>query len=109
MICIICRRFDDGIGYAPPRSRNVGEWVWACNDHIKYAKAAYHMSQETFNAIEREALMEAGDAAGGYLDELGKTDLATLTPEEWEAFLMLILKRFPQALADRFDGYMAPF
>jgi len=44
------------------------------------------------DAIVREqegrARARAGDAAGRYLDDLGKTDLATLKPEEWAKFCM---------------------
>jgi len=35
---------------------------------------------------ERRARKKAGDAAGAYLDEIGKTDLAKLTPDQWEKF-----------------------
>lgn len=35
---------------------------------------------------EEDAIRKGGDAAGAYLDSLGKTDLASMTPEEWRRF-----------------------
>lgn len=35
---------------------------------------------------EARARKKAGDAAGAYLDEIGKTDLATLTAQQWDTF-----------------------
>lgn len=36
----------------------------------------------------------ASDMAGEYLDELGKTDLATLTRDEWLEFLHVVVKGY---------------
>lgn len=35
---------------------------------------------------EKRARQKAGEVAGAYLDEIGKTDLATLTADQWETF-----------------------
>lgn len=35
---------------------------------------------------ERAAAIAGGNAGGEYLDEIGKTDLASLSPEEWGEF-----------------------
>jgi len=40
---------------------------------------------------ELEALREGGARAGAYADSIGKTDLAQMTPEEWDTFLGHIL------------------
>ncbi len=36
--------------------------------------------------IDREAVRKAGSMAGQYLDEIGVTDLAELTADQWEQF-----------------------
>lgn len=36
---------------------------------------------------EQAAMEHAGGMAGEYLESLGKTDLAKLTPEEWATFI----------------------
>jgi len=39
---------------------------------------------------ERQAALIGGNSGGEYLDKIGKTDLASLTPKEWEEFCTLI-------------------
>lgn len=48
------------------------------------------MKQETLSKIEKEALFVGGEAGGAYLDHIGKSDLATLTGEEWFEFLRIV-------------------
>lgn len=40
--------------------------------------------------IEKCAMDDAGTLGGAYLDSIGKTDLATLTKEEWNAFIEVV-------------------
>ncbi len=47
---------------------------------------------------EKRALLAGGDAGGGFLDGIGKTDLARLTVEEWETFLEKIIGGYCDAL-----------
>jgi hypothetical protein len=42
--------------------------------------------------IEKDAVRAGGEAAGGYLDSIGKTDLAQLTAAEWQAFCEALFK-----------------
>lgn len=37
---------------------------------------------------EVRAAEQASARAGEYLEQIGKTDLATMTPEEWAGFLL---------------------
>jgi hypothetical protein len=41
--------------------------------------------------IDTAAVLKAGDVAGQYLDEIGKTDLATLSAQEWQDFLFKVV------------------
>lgn len=50
------------------------------------------------NIHEQHALAEAGDQGGGYVESLGRTDLATWTPEEWAGFIDVIVTGFQDAL-----------
>jgi hypothetical protein len=36
--------------------------------------------------VDAKACLKGGEVAGRYLDEIGKTDLAALTRDEWETF-----------------------
>jgi len=40
---------------------------------------------------EQEAILQAGQMGGEVLDEIGETDLARLTLEQWETFLAAIV------------------
>jgi hypothetical protein len=46
-------------------------------------------------------VLDAGDVAGAYLQSLNKTDLATLTGDEWTAFLLIIVNEANKAAGDR--------
>lgn len=41
--------------------------------------------------ITAEHVAEGGNLGGAYLDAIGKTDLATLTAEEWETFCAKVI------------------
>ncbi|UOK71693.1 DUF6511 domain-containing protein [Ancylobacter polymorphus] len=45
------------------------------------------MPQQKLTRIERLAIREGGDKGGEYLDSIQKTDLASLTEDEWWEFL----------------------
>jgi hypothetical protein len=56
------------------------------------------MSAEQFDEYELGAMLEAGRSAGGYLDEINKTNLTLLSAEEWREFLFRLLTGYEQAL-----------
>ena len=51
--------------------------------------------------FEREAAIEGGNAGGQYLDKIGKTDLASLTVDEWSEICALIFSGACDALRKR--------
>jgi hypothetical protein len=55
----------------------------------------------THDAHELDALLEAGAAAGEYLDAIGQTDLAELDSEQWREFLRQLLTNYGRALRCR--------
>jgi hypothetical protein len=54
-----------------------------------------------WNLEQIKAITKAGEAAGGYLETLDKTDLAKLTPIEWRVLLETII--------DTYNGELIPF
>jgi len=40
---------------------------------------------------EEAAMTAGGDAAGAYLESLGRSDLATLTPAEWRQLIEIVV------------------
>jgi hypothetical protein len=104
--CFVCGRRPSGFGYAPSDRKPI---AWACMDHLKEARMAYHFPTTALDAFEQRALQAAGEDAGEYLDGIGKTDLATLTGEQWLIFTKLLLERFGTHMRDQIDKNGAPF
>jgi hypothetical protein len=53
-----------------------------------------------FTESEEEAITAGGQEAGAYLDSIGKTDLADLTPEQWSRFLGTFLGGYSNAMRE---------
>ncbi len=49
-------------------------------------------------------MLAGGDIAGGYLQSLGKTDLAKLTGDEWRTFCVLLVNGANEACGKRMVG-----
>ncbi len=49
---------------------------------------------------EHAALAYAGDMGGDYLDSLGLTDLAQLSPEQWQTFLSCVIGGYGERLQE---------
>ena len=47
---------------------------------------------------EIDAIMAASDPAGEYLESIGKTDLATLTEDDWYCFLEVVVTAYQDHL-----------
>ena len=56
------------------------------------------MPRKILDAHELGAMLEAGGIAAGYLEELGITDLAKLSPDNWREFLRQLLTSYEHAL-----------
>jgi hypothetical protein len=50
--------------------------------------------------LENEMLLQCGNAGGEYLDSLGKSDLATMSKDEWLTFLQAIVGRLQEVRPD---------
>jgi hypothetical protein len=107
-LCAVCRRRAVRLGYAPKPSAAI---VWLCDDHDCHgaAKGVYKMPTSTLDAYEIGAALEAGALAGGYLDEIGKSDLAALDRDQWREFLRRLLVGFEHAMRRKILENEAPF
>lgn len=102
--CFICKRRHDNLAYG---ERNQPEkWLcWECLDDThngvrsKLPKV-YHMPKRQLDEYERRALEDGGNAGGEYLDSIGKTDLASLEPDEWSRFLSLVLVGYADGMRE---------
>lgn len=100
-ICAICKRRHDNIGWAASERHPV---KWECKEclelPIDQVKRFHHMPRKEIERFERQALEEGGNAAGEYLDSIGKTDLAELEQHEWNHFLGIVLQAYADGMRE---------
>jgi Family of unknown function (DUF6511) len=106
--CAVCHRHAVALGYAPVQKQPM---IWLCdsNECHAVAKRVYKMPKRELDAYELGAAREAGNQGGAFLDELGKTDLATLDGEEWSEFLRRIITGFEITMRKRILDGEPPF
>ena len=107
-LCAVCHRHTVWIGYCRRQRSPV---IWLCDDSGCHAaaKEVFAMPQGHLDAYEIGAALEAGAVAGEYLEEIGTTDLAELTAEQWREFLRRIVVGFEHALRRKILENEAPF
>lgn len=106
-LCSCCQRTATGFGYAPRSGQTI---LWVCDDPqcLQIAKDSYTMKQETFTRLESLAAGKGGEEGGGFLDTIGKTDLASLTPDEWFELCRRIVAGYRKGLVELLKNE-APF
>jgi hypothetical protein len=112
-VSAVCRRRAMWLGFTP-----LGRWmsqrgpiIWLCDDtHChRAARIVYKMPNPDLDALEEAAALEAGTGAGGYLEEIGTTDLAKLTDQQWREFLRRLFVGFEQVLRRKILEGAPPF
>lgn len=101
-MCPVCRRGAWGFGFAPPGDKQRRRWRFCSMAHLT---RAYDHWKRTGTMIdpspaEDSAKHEGMRNAGEFLDSIGKTDLATLTGEEWGELFTCFLRGYTEALAE---------
>lgn len=98
--CHVCGRHAVGVGFTNPT-----RWLChECVDIIEHIK-----SVRRFDAYELKARQGGVDAAGAYLKEIGKTDLAEFEAEEAEILCGRIWKGCADELRRSIVAGEAPF
>lgn len=107
--CMICRRHAWAIGVT--KSKNVLPIYWLCDDPtcLKFGRKVLNMPQKKLDAFEKKALRLAGDEAGQYLEQIGKTDLSKLDEPEWHQFCEKMLTAFERNMREIIESGEAPF
>lgn len=59
--------------------------------------------------VEADAIMAASEAVGAHLETLGKTDMATMTEEEWLDFLAAAYSAITGEVRERLATGEVPF
>ena len=97
-----CGRRQRGFGFAPRRHDPI---TWACSPECSKMSAKARFMDHDLDRYEELALLAGGQEAGAYLEQIGKTDLALLTPEEWESFLRLVLIGYADRMREQIGSY----
>ena len=106
-VCGVCARAATGFGYAPRIGQSI---LWVCDDVdcLQIAKDSYAMKQDQFSRLESLAAGKGGEEGGAFLDAINKTDLATLTPDEWHEFCRRMVAGYRKGLQSSLKNE-APF
>ncbi|MCW5678437.1 MAG: hypothetical protein KIT65_10885 [Xanthobacteraceae bacterium] len=107
--CMVCRR--RAVPYGVPSKRNVVPIYWLCDDPvcIKVGRKVRDMPAKKLDFYEKKALRLAGEEAGQYLDQLGKTDLSKLDEPEWHQFCEKMLTGYERNMREIIESGEAPF
>ena len=101
-LCAVCRReargfgwFDAGFKVLDPRRDRTRRRLCSrtCQDICHRSRG---MIDPTPN--EQAAMAAGGDAADEYLESLGKSDLATLSPAEWRQLIEIVVTGYCDTL-----------
>lgn len=67
------------------------------------------MNSFVLDEYEIGSALEAGEAAGLYLEQIRKTDLANLTDDEWREFLRTLFRSFEKVMRRKILNHEPPF
>jgi hypothetical protein len=103
MMCAICRRDARGYGFAPRYIREEAPDSKQCSRRCQNITARLKGMIDP-NKHETNALAAASMSAGAYVEEIGKTDLANWSEQEWATLIDVAVTAFQdflrQAYAD---------
>lgn len=101
-LCGVCFRGERGFAYDPAMKNERGATRWFCSRHHQRLSRRRELVAD-WTAREEEIIWEGVRAGGEYLDELGKSDLASLTRDELVQFAKCLLGRVVEARMDGVD------
>lgn len=109
MSCAVCGRASRGYGFTSRIGTAKHPRQPACS--LLCLDTLYRKDGRVFDLHhwENQGLDAASDAAGEYLDKLGKTDFATMTGEEWRGLLQIVFVRSTGTIQRLATEGAAPF
>ena len=91
MKCTVCPREAKGFGYNPKLAGEDGRAGIACSMKCLNTLKEKQGMMNDATPNETQAVLHGGNMGGEYLDELGKTNLAALSEDEWQQFLFCVV------------------
>ncbi|BAE49161.1 conserved hypothetical protein [Candidatus Terasakiella magnetica] len=100
MICAVCNREGRGFGFIPRLARLRGPPEAACSMTCLDTIARWRRTMIDPTPNEITAMEHGGQMGGEYLDSIAKTDLAALSPEQWQTFVEAVITGYCDHLRD---------
>lgn len=98
-ICDCCRRLCPGsIQWQEPTQRESIVKLSACSMQCLSLIKDRSGQMVDVDTMEQKAVTQGGREGGQYLESIGKTDLATLTEDEWNSFLLCVVGGYHDAI-----------
>lgn len=102
--CGLCHRASTGFAFSAPGARPASFCSMLCSEVWMVA----HRRKIELTRDEAAAALAGGKAAGTFLEQLGRTDMAQLTREEWGEFCSRLARGYFEELQRQADA-QAPF
>jgi hypothetical protein len=104
--CAVCNRAGAGFAFSAPGTPAAPAHF--CSMRCSEVWMAAHRGKIVLTRDEAAAALAGGKAAGAFLDELGRTDLARLSRVEWAEFCERLTRGYLEALQREADAQV-PF
>lgn len=107
-VCAVCGRESvDAIGVGAGHRVPM---VWTCSQRCRIAVLStyQHLVEDDLGHFERIAREYGGTKGGHYLEQIGKTDLAELTQDQWRTYLHAVFDAYADAMVRQYKRVHAP-
>jgi hypothetical protein len=104
--CAVCNRAGAGFAFSAPRTQ--ASTTFFCSMHCSEVWMVAHRRKIELTRDETTAALAGGKAAGAFLDQLGRTDMAQLSRVEWAEFCERLTRGYLDELQRQADAQV-PF
>ena len=104
--CAACNRASAGFAFSAPQAQVSP--VFFCSMRCSEVWMVAHRKGIELTRDEAAAALAGGKVAGAFLEQLGRTDMAQLTREQWGAFCEQLTRGYLEALQRQADAQV-PF
>ena len=104
--CAVCSRASAGFAFNAPEAQVPPAFF--CSMRCSEVWMVAHRKGIELARDEAAAALAGGQAAGAFLEELGQTDMAQLSREQWAAFCERLTRGYLEALQAQADAQV-PF
>ena len=104
--CAVCNRASAGFAFSAPGAPEPPSFF--CSMRCSEVWMVAHRKGIELTRDEAASALAGGKVAGAFLEQLGRTDMAQLTREQWGAFCEQLARGYLEALQRQADAQV-PF